>query len=174
MLSLTSVSASEVVIGDVADKFKSPCQRVHAVTHGLPSAGFEPMLADAGFESNRVRPLGHHASSLHYTYRLTLWMPVAPATVPSALLPSWSVSDRSLADVPTVDAMLHDVMSVFRVSSHSDWEAAPPAPSAAAPPAPYATNTARLGDTHIQLLPGGLVTYKMVLIIKMVKALLKY
>ena len=32
MLSLTSVSASEVVIGDVADKFKSPCQRVHAVT----------------------------------------------------------------------------------------------------------------------------------------------
>ena len=31
-LSLTSVSASEVVIGDVADKFKSPCQRVHAVT----------------------------------------------------------------------------------------------------------------------------------------------
>ena len=32
MLSLTSVSASEVVIGDVADKFKVPCQRVHAVT----------------------------------------------------------------------------------------------------------------------------------------------
>ena len=32
MLSLTSVSASEVVIGDVADKFKLPCQRVHAVT----------------------------------------------------------------------------------------------------------------------------------------------
>ena len=32
MLSLTSVSASEVVIGDVADKFKSPYQRVHAVT----------------------------------------------------------------------------------------------------------------------------------------------
>ena len=31
-LSLTSVSASEVVIGDVADKFKLPCQRVHAVT----------------------------------------------------------------------------------------------------------------------------------------------
>ena len=31
MLSLTSVSASEVVIGDVADKFKLPCQRVHAV-----------------------------------------------------------------------------------------------------------------------------------------------
>ena len=32
MLSLTSVSASEVVIGDVADIFKLPCQRVHAVT----------------------------------------------------------------------------------------------------------------------------------------------
>ena len=32
MLGLTSVSASEVVIGDVADKFKLPCQRVHAVT----------------------------------------------------------------------------------------------------------------------------------------------
>ena len=32
MLSLTSVSASEVVIGDVADKFKLPCQRAHAVT----------------------------------------------------------------------------------------------------------------------------------------------
>ena len=32
MLSLTSVSASEVVIGDVTDKFKLPCQRVHAVT----------------------------------------------------------------------------------------------------------------------------------------------
>ena len=31
-MSLTSVSASEVVIGDVADKFKVPCQRVHAVT----------------------------------------------------------------------------------------------------------------------------------------------
>ena len=32
MLSLTSVSASDVVIGDVADKLKLPCQRVHAVT----------------------------------------------------------------------------------------------------------------------------------------------
>ena len=32
MLSLKSVSASEVVIGDVADKLKLPCQRVHAVT----------------------------------------------------------------------------------------------------------------------------------------------
>ena len=29
---LTSVSASEVVNGNVADKFKPPCQRVHAVT----------------------------------------------------------------------------------------------------------------------------------------------
>jgi len=32
MLSLTSVSASEVVIGDVADEFKLPCQRAHSVT----------------------------------------------------------------------------------------------------------------------------------------------
>ncbi len=32
MLSLTSVSASEVVIGDVAHEFKLPFQRVHAVT----------------------------------------------------------------------------------------------------------------------------------------------
>ena len=32
MLSLTSVSASEIVIGDVAEKFELPCQRVHAVT----------------------------------------------------------------------------------------------------------------------------------------------
>ena len=64
MFSLTSVSVSKDVIGDVADKFKLPCQRVHAVTvTGLPSTGFEPTLADAGFESNRLRPLGHHASS---------------------------------------------------------------------------------------------------------------
>ena len=32
MLSLTSVSASEVVIEDVADKFKLPCKRVHTLT----------------------------------------------------------------------------------------------------------------------------------------------
>ena len=32
MLSLTSVSAFEAVIGDVADKFQLPCQRVHAVS----------------------------------------------------------------------------------------------------------------------------------------------
>ena len=32
MWSLTSVSASEVVIGDAADKFERSCQRVHAVT----------------------------------------------------------------------------------------------------------------------------------------------
>ena len=61
MLSLTSISASEVVIGDVADKFKLPCQGARSDSHGLPSAGFEPTLA--GFESNRLRPLGHHASS---------------------------------------------------------------------------------------------------------------
>ena len=32
MLSLTSVSASEDDIGDVADEFMLPCQRVHAMT----------------------------------------------------------------------------------------------------------------------------------------------
>ena len=32
MLSLTPVSASEVVIGDMADKFELPCQRVYTVT----------------------------------------------------------------------------------------------------------------------------------------------
>ena len=32
MLSLTSVSASEDNIGDVADEFMLPCQRVHAMT----------------------------------------------------------------------------------------------------------------------------------------------
>jgi len=32
MFSLTSVTASEVVIGDVADEFMTPCQRVHAMT----------------------------------------------------------------------------------------------------------------------------------------------
>ena len=63
MLSLTSVSASEVVIGDVADKFNLPLPKgARSDCHGLSSAGFEPTLADAGFESNRLRPLGHHAS----------------------------------------------------------------------------------------------------------------
>ena len=70
MLRLTSVSASEVVIGEVADKFKLPCQRVHAVTVSLQSAGFEPMLA--GFESNRLRPLGHHASSTQHKLNRSL------------------------------------------------------------------------------------------------------
>jgi hypothetical protein len=32
MLSLTSASTSEVVIGDVADEFMPPCQRMHALT----------------------------------------------------------------------------------------------------------------------------------------------
>ena len=32
MLSLTSVSASKVVIGDVVDEFMPPCQRVRAMT----------------------------------------------------------------------------------------------------------------------------------------------
>ena len=32
MLSLTTVSAFEIIIEDVADKFELPCQRVNAVT----------------------------------------------------------------------------------------------------------------------------------------------
>ena len=51
---LTPVSASEVVIGNVADKFKLPCQRVHAVTVTVcrrPDSNWRCM-ADAGFESN--------------------------------------------------------------------------------------------------------------------------
>ncbi len=53
MLSLTSVSMSEVVIGNVADKFKLPCQRVHAVAVTIYRRP----------DSNQLRPLGHHASS---------------------------------------------------------------------------------------------------------------
>ena len=55
MLSLTSISASEVVIGDVADSHLSYLAKgARSGCHGLPSAGFEPTLADAGFESNRL------------------------------------------------------------------------------------------------------------------------
>jgi len=61
ILSLTSVSSSKLVIED-ANKLKLPCQRVHAMSHGLPSTRFKLTLADAGFESNRLKPLGHHAS----------------------------------------------------------------------------------------------------------------
>ena len=44
MLSLTSVTASEHDIGDVADEFMLPCQRVHAMTVMVcMAAGFEPV-----------------------------------------------------------------------------------------------------------------------------------
>ena len=63
MLSLTSVSASEVVIRDVADKFRATLPKgARSDCHGLPSAGFEPTLANAGFERNRLRPLDQHAT----------------------------------------------------------------------------------------------------------------
>ena len=52
MLILTSVSASEVVIGDVADKFKLPCQRVHAVTVTVCRRRDSNRR---GFEQNNVR-----------------------------------------------------------------------------------------------------------------------
>ena len=66
MLSLTSVSASEVVIGDVADKFKLPCQRVHAAAvtvYRRPDSNrrwLTPALKATAF-----RPLGHHASPIY-------------------------------------------------------------------------------------------------------------
>ena len=67
MLSLTSVSACEVAIGDVADKFKLPCQRVHAVT----------VTVCRRPDSNRRWPamkatdLDHSATTLHHIRRLT-------------------------------------------------------------------------------------------------------
>jgi len=43
MLSLTSVSASKDDIGDVADEFMPPCQKVHAITVTVyMAAGIEP------------------------------------------------------------------------------------------------------------------------------------
>ena len=52
MLSLTSVSMSKVVIGNVANRFKLPCQRVRAVAVTIYRRP----------NSNQLRPLSHHAS----------------------------------------------------------------------------------------------------------------
>jgi len=48
MLSLTSVSASEVVIGDVANELILPCQRVRAMTDSRSTwqPEFEPESSD--------------------------------------------------------------------------------------------------------------------------------
>jgi len=59
--SLTSVSASEVVIGDVADEFMPPCQRVHPMTNGLH--GGRNSNRGCSLTSQPPRPLGHSASS---------------------------------------------------------------------------------------------------------------
>ena len=60
MLSLTSVSASEDDIGDVADEFMLPCQRVHAMTVTVyVAAGIRTEVA--GFEASR---LDHSATTL--------------------------------------------------------------------------------------------------------------
>jgi len=58
-MGLTSVSAPEVVIGDLANESNLPCQRVHDVTV-TAVIGFEPTPANTGFETNR---LGHHAKA---------------------------------------------------------------------------------------------------------------
>ena len=59
-----SDSASKVVIGDVADKFELPCQRVHAVTvtvcrrPDLNRRWLMPAL--------KATDLDHSATTLHY------------------------------------------------------------------------------------------------------------
>ncbi len=62
-LCLTSVSASEVVIGDVADEFMPPCQRVHAVTVTVYMAvGIRTGVAgDTGSQANRL----DHSATTH-------------------------------------------------------------------------------------------------------------
>jgi len=60
MLSLTSVSASEDVIGDVADEFMLPCQRVHAMTVTVyVAAGIR-----TGVTGSQASRLDHSATTL--------------------------------------------------------------------------------------------------------------
>ena len=67
MLSLTSVSASEVVIGDMADKFRPPCQRVHAVTVRVcpPDSKRRRLTPDL-----KATDLDHSATTLRYVSSL--------------------------------------------------------------------------------------------------------
>ena len=59
MLSLTSVSASEDDIGDMADEFMLPCQRVHAMTVTVYMAGIRTEVA--GLQASR---LDHSATAV--------------------------------------------------------------------------------------------------------------
>jgi hypothetical protein len=59
MLSLTSVSASEVVIGDVAEEFMTPCQRVHAMTVTIYMAAGNR----TGFACSQASRLDHSATA---------------------------------------------------------------------------------------------------------------
>ena len=63
MSSLTSVSASEVVIGDVADEFMPPCQRVHATTVTVYMAAgiWTGVASDTGSQANRL----DHSATTH-------------------------------------------------------------------------------------------------------------
>ena len=62
MLSLSSVSASENDIGDVADEFMQPCQRVHAMTVTVYMAAGIRTGVDRRLTSQPPRPLGRCAS----------------------------------------------------------------------------------------------------------------
>ena len=69
MFSLISVSASKVVVGDVADKFKLPCQRVHTVTVAvcrrpdLNQCWLTPATdLDQSATTFRQLNIGHHVS----------------------------------------------------------------------------------------------------------------
>jgi hypothetical protein len=63
-LSLTSVSASEIVIGDVADELMPPCQRVHAmiVTVYMAAGTLTGVAWQCLLTSQPPRPFGHSAS----------------------------------------------------------------------------------------------------------------
>src|ERR1700690_3933182 len=64
---LTSVSASKDDIGDVADKFMPPCQRVHAMTVTVyMSAGDRTWVA--GSQANRL----DHSATAHRQRRTTI------------------------------------------------------------------------------------------------------
>ena len=67
MLSLTSVSASEDDIGDVADEFMLPCQRMHAMPVTVYIAARIP-TGVAGSQTNRLE---HSATTLCHLFRLS-------------------------------------------------------------------------------------------------------
>jgi len=68
MLSLTSVSASKVVIWDVADEFMPPFQRAHAMTVTVyMAAGIR-----TGVACLQAGSLDHSATAHHLAVNLTL------------------------------------------------------------------------------------------------------